>query len=234
MALSKKHKPTDVGPKLGLRLVNRGGGLPPRIVLYVILIDDSGSMKPWRTRSGEFVPQVRAAVSARGDTKVNDLVYVMSVVVSGGVSATDFTPLGRAADPEYTPDGQTPIGAALKLVADNVTQFIEQTAFPQEVTIRNLEVLVVSDLHPTEESPEETEAGVTEFLAVMKKFSGRVTVVVPNAESCNKELADRLNVKGGGVRQLDADPKSVIHVTFESLIGASRKLTESAVRIRPE
>ncbi len=233
MGLSRK-KPTEGGPKLGLRLVTRGGGLPPRIVLVVIVRDDSGSMGPWRTRSGEFIPQVRAAVVERGGPKVEDLINVMSVAVSGGVTATDFTTLRTAVDPVYTPDGQTPIGEGLQLVSDKLTAFLEGTVFPQEVTVRNLEVLLLSDLMATGETPKQTEEGVAAFLATMKKFRGNVTVVVPNAESFNKDLATRLDLNERGVRYLDADPKSVLNITFDSLLQASRKLTGSNPRVRPQ
>ncbi len=231
MALSKK-KSIPGGAKLVLGVA--AGGLPPRLVLYVVIIDASGSMKTWLVRQGEFIPAVRSALVERGGPRVAELIYGMSVVVSGGVAASDFGPLSRANDPPYTPLGQTPIGTALGLVAEKLTVFLEQVVFPQNTAVRNLEVLIASDLFPTGEEPAETEAGVAAFVAAMRKFNGKVTIVAPDVAAVNTALANRLDLNERGVRSLDDDPKAVLNITFDSLLQASRKLTGSNPRLRTQ
>lgn len=131
-----------------------GDRLPRRIVVFVVVRDESGSMGRWRQRQGEFIPAVAAHLIEVGGEKVGDLVYVAYFVVSGGVVATDFVPLNRAEDPSFVPDGQTPIGKALAAVADKCEGFLESRVFPEEVTVRNFEILIVSNLKATGESRE--------------------------------------------------------------------------------
>jgi len=234
MALSKKKSITE-GAKLVLGVAPAGGGLPPRLVLYIVIIDASGSMKKWLVRQGEFIPAVRSALVERGGPRVAERIYGMTVVVSGDAVFSDFAPLSRADDPPYTPLGETPIGTALGLVAEKLTAFLEQVVFPQNTTVRNLEVLIASDLFPTGEEPAETEAGVAAFIAAMRKFNGKVTVLAPDAEAVNRDLAARLDLNERGVRYLDAaDPKAVINITFDSLLQASRKVTGSKPRLRTQ
>jgi hypothetical protein len=197
-------------------------GLPRRIVVYVVVRDESGSMSRWRQRQGEFIPAVAAHLLEAGGPRVGELIYILYVVVSGGVVATEFVPLSRAADPPFVPDGQTPIGKALGTVAEKVVDFFESRVFPEEVTPRNLEILIVSDLRPTGETKDETETGVEQFLAMAKKYRAKVNLVGPSPEAMNEELAGRLDVSGRGVKYLDSDPKSIIAITFDSLLSASR------------
>ena len=199
-----------------------GDVLPRRIVVFVVIRDESGSMGRWRQRQGEFIPAVASHLIEVGGPKVGDLVYVAYVVVSGGVVSTDFTPLAKASDPEFNPDGQTPIGAALAAVADKVAEFFESRVFPEEVTVRNFEVLIVSDLKPTGEKEEETEAGVEKFFAMARKYRARVNLVGPSPEAMNEDLAARLDLNERGVKYLDSDPKAVLTITFDSLLSASR------------
>src|SRR4051812_8924420 len=146
------------------RVGNAGSRLPRRLVLFVVVRDESGSMGRWRTRQGEFIPRVSRHLTDVGGPRVADLVYILYVVVSGGVVTTEFAPLGAANDPAFTPDGQTPVGQALSEVAAKCERFLEDKVFPQEVTVRNFEVLIVSDLQATGESGGETESGVKKFL----------------------------------------------------------------------
>lgn len=203
-------------------------------MLYVVIIDASGSMETWLVKQGEFIPAVRAALIERGGARLADIIHGATFVVSGGVASTEFAPLSRATDPPYTPLGQTPIGRALGEVADKLTAFLEGTVFPQDATVRNLKVLIASDLFPSGEEPAETEAGVAAFVTAMKKFNGKVTVVAPDPEAFNRELAARLDLNERGVRFLDADPKAVFNITFDSLLQAGRKLTGSNPRVRTQ
>jgi hypothetical protein len=199
-----------------------GDRLPRRIVVFVVVRDESGSMRTWRQRQGEFIPQVAAHLIKVGGEKVGDLVYVAYIVVSGGVVATEFLPLNRAEDPSFVPDGQTPIGKALATVADKCVDFLESRVFPAEVTVRNFEILIVSDLKATGETPEETEAGVEKFLAMAKKLRAKVNLVGPSPEAMDEALAGRLDVSERGIKYLDSDPKAVLEITFDSLLAASR------------
>lgn len=199
--------------------------LPRRLVVYVIVRDESGSMRTWRQRQGEFLSEVRAHVIEVGGPRIGDLVYLLYVVVSGIASATGFTPLSQASDPPFTPDGQTPIGQALALVAAKLEAFFESAVFPQEATVKNLEFLIISDLHATGETADQTEAGVAAFVATLRKFRGAITLVGPDPSAMNEELARRLDVSGRGIKYLDADPKSIISITFDSLMGASRVIS---------
>lgn len=204
-----------------------GPGLPRRIVVFVVIRDESGSMRPWRQRQGEFIPGMRQGLIASGGAKAADLVYVLYVVVSGGVVTTDFAPLSKAADPAFEPDGHTPIGAALAATAEKVEAFLVGTVFPAETTVKALEVVVVSDLVATGEEAGETDAGVAAFTAMAKKYRATVTVVGPSPEAMNHGLAARLDLGGKGVVYLDSDPAAVLKVTFDSLVAASRVLTGS-------
>ncbi len=195
--------------------------LPGRVVLMAIVRDESGSMSPWRQRQGEFIPQVAAHLIAVGGPKVGKLVYVLNCTISGEVVATDFAPLERAQDPAFVPDRQTPIGRGLKVVAEKCRRFLEEVAFPQEVTVRNFEVLIVSDLQATGESDEETEAGVEAFLAMARKFNAKVNVIGPDPEEMDEELAARLDISGRGVKYLDSDASSILDITFDSLMSAT-------------
>lgn len=210
--------------------------LPRRIVVFVVLRDESGSMGRWRQRQGEFIPAIAAHLMEVGGPKVGDIVFVAYFVVSGTtVVTTEFMPLGRAADPEFAPDGQTPIGTALAAVADKVAEFFESRVFPEEVTPRNFEVLIVSDLKATGESEEETRAGVEKFVAMATKYRAKVNLVGPSPEAMDEELAARLDVSGRGIKYLDSDPKSVLDITFDSILSASRTSlgrSDPAIRIR--
>lgn len=199
-----------------------GDRLPRRIVMYGVVCDESGSMRPWRQRQGEFIPQVAAHLIEVGGEKVGDLVYVAYFVVSGGVVGTEFMPLKCAGDPSFDPDGQTPIGKALAAVADKCAHFLETRVFPEEVTVRNFEILIVSDLRATGETSEETEAGVEKFLAMAKKYRAKVNLVGPSPEEMDEALARRLDVSERGIKYLDSDPKAVLNITFDSLLAASR------------
>jgi hypothetical protein len=208
---------------------------PARIVVYCVIRDESGSMKRWRQRQGEFIPAVAAHLLEVGGPRVGDLVFILTVIVSGGAATLDFAPLNRAADPRYEPDGRTPIGGALKLAAEKCRAFFDEKVFPQETSVRNFEVLIVSDLQATGESEEETEAGVRDFVDLMEKYNGKVTLVGPEPAAMNKDLAGRLDVSGRGVKYLDSDPKAVLNVMFDSLVAASRPAlggSNPSIRIR--
>ncbi|GIW88294.1 MAG: hypothetical protein KatS3mg108_2618 [Isosphaeraceae bacterium] len=230
--ITRKAEEAAVGVRGLARSADR---LPGRIVVFVVVRDESGSMARWRQRQGEFIPAVAAHLMEVGGAKVGDLVYILYVVVSGGVMATEFVPLKAAADPEFTADGQTPLGRGFKVVAAKCEEFLQTKVFPQEVTTRNFELLIVSDLQPTGESKEETEAGVEEFLSLVAKYKAKVTLVGPAHEAMNQDLARRLDVSGRGVKYLDSDPKAVLDITFDSLLSASRPAlggSNPAIRIR--
>ena len=224
MALPRKApappKNAEGGPLEPAR--SKAARLPARIVLYVVVRDESGSMSPWRQRQGEFIPRVADHLTEVGGPRVGQLVFILYCVVSGGVVITEFVPLEDAQDPAFTPDLQTPIGKGLKAVAEKCQRFIEDVVFPQEVTVRNFEVLIVSDLRATGESDKETEAGVDAFLAVAKRFNAKVNVVGPKPEEMDADLAQRLDVSGRGVKYLDSDPSPILAITFDSILSASR------------
>ena len=197
-------------------------GLPRRIVIFVVIRDESGSMSPWRQRQGEFIPQVAQHLKEVGGPRIGQLVYILYCVISGDVVATEFAPLDAAQDPAFSPDGCTPLGRGFAAVAEGLESFLNNQVFPQEVTPRNIELLVVSDLRPNGESAAETESGVAKLLDVVKKYRAAVNVVGPDAASMNHALAERLDVSGRGVKYLDSDPKAVLRITFDSLLSASR------------
>lgn len=237
LAPRKRKEPSIAAtPALSGRPLAKWAGdrLPRRIVVYVVVRDESGSMRTWRQRQGEFIPQVAAHLIEVGGEKVGDLVYVAYFVVSGGVVATDFVSLNRAEDPSFVPDGQTPIGEALAAVADKCADFLESRVFPADVTAKNFEVLIVSDLRATGETREATEAGVEKFLDMAKKYRAKVNLVGPSPEAMDEALARRLDVNERGVKYLDGDPTAVLNITFDSLLAASRPAlggSNPAVRI---
>lgn len=216
MPVSRKDK----SPKVAV--VPAPAPFPRRVVVVPVVRDESGSMAHWRQKQGEFIPAVGASLIEVGGPKVGQLVYIINVVISGGVAMTEFEPLGQATDPEYTPDGQTPIGTALKAVAEKCEEFFETKIFPEEVTVKNFEVLIDSDLKPTGETAEQTEEGIRAFTAMCAKYRGKVNLVGPAPEAMNDELAARLDLNERGVKFLDADPKSILKITLDSLLNASR------------
>jgi hypothetical protein len=204
---------------------------PRRVTLFVILRDESGSMSKWRDRQGTFIPELLTALTDSGGPRVAELVYVLYVVVSGGVVTSGFSPLSKTTDPDYKPDGYTPIGQGLMTVADRIDSFTTTELVPNEVTVRDTRVAIISDLEPSDESAEATQAGVARFLEVVKKYKADVQLVGPSESAMNRALATELDVNGHGVMYLDSsDPKAVFKWTFDSLLSASRKLTGSRPR----
>ncbi len=198
------------------------GRYPRRVVVFVVVRDESGSMAPYRQEQGTFIPAVAQSLIEIGGPRIAELVYVLYAVISGGVVMTEFQPLSKAADPNFVPDGATPIGTALESVASKCASFLENELFSNEVTVRNFEIVIFSDLHATEESPERTAAGVDAFVSFAKKYNAKVNLVGPNAEAMNRDLASRLDINERGVKYLDSDPKAILKITFDSLLSASR------------
>ena len=204
---------------------------PRRVVLFKVMTDQSGSMSPWRLKQGTFVPGLTAALREAGGPRVDELVYANFVVVSGEVTASGFSQLKYATDPPYEPDGETPIGRALTVLADSLDAFVTTELVPNEVTVAGIKVALVTDLKPTGEPPDETEAGVERFLEVVTKYGAEVQLIGPSERDMNHALAKRLDVKGLGVKYLDdADPTSVFKWTFDSLLSLSRKFSGSRRR----
>ena len=77
-------------------------GLPRRITLLVIVRDESGSMSTYRMKQGRFVPALLKAVHEAGGPRVGELVYVLYIVLSGGVivACDGFVPLKDLVEPE--------------------------------------------------------------------------------------------------------------------------------------
>jgi hypothetical protein len=204
---------------------------PRRLTLFVILRDESGSMSRWREQQGTFVPALRTAITDAGGPRVGDLVYLLYGVVSGGVVFENFAPLSTAKDPVFEPDGHTPIGEGLKSLADKVDGFISKELIPNEVSVRDVKVAIISDLHPTEEEENVTAASVQRFVEVVKRFKADVQLVGPSESAMNQVLATSLDVSGNGVKYLDnADPRAVFTWTFDSILSQSRKLSGSRPR----
>lgn len=197
---------------------------PPRGIVFVSIEDQSGSMSHWRQPVGQFWPAVVKHFVESGGEKIAMLIFVLRVIVSGGVVTSEITTLADAKDPAYEPDGNTPLGNAFAATAKKLDDFFRDVVFPNEIAIRNFEVLVVSDLQANGETTEETAAGVAALLGLLKKFNGKVTVVGPDPAAMNVDLARELDVNERGVKYLDADPKSIVRITFDSLLAASRKL----------
>lgn len=224
MAMPRKTKePMSLGVKKRM---------PKRIVLFSIVRDESGSMRNWRTQQGQFVPRlIEKLRNAAGSSFINS-VYVQYTVISGGHVSTKIAPLEELADPTYVPDGSTPLGTALGSVSDTLKSFVEQEVFPEEVTVRNFEVLVISDCEPTGEKEQETLDGIDRFVQFAKTYNAKIQVVVPDEAAKKNDLVKRINVSDRPCASLDVDPQSLINITFESLYAASRKLGRSDMAIR--
>jgi hypothetical protein len=201
-------------------------------VLYVVIRDESGSLRLFRQAQGTFLPQVHQHVVDQGGPRVADLVYVLFVVISGGVVLTEFVPLSQATDPEFIPDGQTPLGQALALTTDKIVTFLETEVFPQETAVKAFEILISSDLMASGETAATTEEGMQKFLQMATKYHAAVTLLAPDEQSVNADVARQLDVSNRGVRYLNSDPKGILTVTFDSILGASRKLGGSNPVVR--
>lgn len=203
-------------------------GLPQRVTGCSFLRDYSGSMSRWAERQGTFLPAVlRMAREALGDRALNHLL-VNYTVISGGVAATDFKTLDELADPAFTPNGNTPLGAALKVVADKMNRLVTDTLAANQVSLRAMEVVVISDLEPTDEPAETTMAGVRAFTETVKRIGAKVQLVGPAPEVMNAALVEALNMSGRPVKFLDRDdPSAILKLTFDSVVQTSRKLTGS-------
>jgi len=206
--------------------------MPKRIVLFSIVRDESGSMKTWRSQQESFVPRLPEKLRVTAGPSFIDTIFVQYTVISGGHVSTTIAPIEELADPTYIPDGSTPLGNALGSVADSLKEFVEKRVFPEEVTIRNFEILIISDCDPTGETVQETRDGIDRFLQFAQTYNAKVQVVVPDEASKNNELVQRVNVSDRPCVSLDVDPESLINVTFESIYAASRKLGKSDMSIR--
>ncbi len=207
---------------------------PRRVTLFTILRDESGSMATWREKQGKFVPGLLTALTDAGGPRIADMVYLLYVVVSGTVTTTGFAPLSAAKDPVFEPDGQTPIGQGLKTLADQLDGFVKKELIANEVTVSDIKVAAISDLHATGETDDETAAGVERFLEVVKKYKADVQLIGPSEAAMNNVLAATLDVNAHGVTYLDGgDPESVFKWTFDSLLSQSRKLTGSRRTTKP-
>lgn len=221
------RKPAAPVPEATDRLRLVAATLPRKIVVVVIVRDESGSMSKFRQRQGEFIPALQRHLVDAAGPKAADLVYVLYAVVSGGVATTEFAPLSRAAEPDYQVDGETPLGTAFSAVAEKFERFFEDRVFPDEVTVRDFQVLVFSDLYASGEKEAETQSGIARFAEAAKKYRAKVQVVAPEAGAVSVPTARALGVPEGEIKFLDADPKAVLTVTFDSLLQASRKVTGS-------
>lgn len=221
------RKPVVPPPQTLDRLQLVAVTLPRKIVVVVIVRDESGSMSKFRQRQGEFIPALQRHLVEAAGPKAADLVYVLYAVVSGGVAMTEFKPLSQATEPQYQPDGETPLGTAFSAVADKFERFFEDRVFPDEATVRDFQVLAFSDLYASGEKDEETRSGIARFADAAKKYRAKVQVIAPEAASVSVSTAQALGVPEDALKFLDADPKGVLTVTFDSLLNASRKLTGS-------
>jgi len=77
---------------------------PGRVVLFLVVRDESGSMLPWRGKQGSFVPGLLTALREAGGPRVEGLDYVFYAVVSGEVTTSGFSPLKQATDPPFEQD----------------------------------------------------------------------------------------------------------------------------------
>jgi uncharacterized protein YegL len=194
---------------------------PRKIVLVGILRDESDSMSVYR-RPG-FSEMVIKGVKDRVGERALNQVYVHLGVISDGVVHSDIAPLGKLKVPEFMPNGSTPLGTGLKKHVELAEAFFEKL-FEQEVTVRHYETVIISDLKPDGESPEQSNAGITAFINHQAKYRGKTTVIGP-AEAMDWMIATRLGVSKESVQPLDkADPETLLQFTLDSLTQVSRKL----------
>ena len=206
--------------------------IPKRIVLFSIIRDESGSMSPWRNQQGQFIPAIKERIKNIAGPNFLSTVYLQYTVITGGFVSSDIGTLDEIADPSYQPDGCTPLGSALGHVANSLQSFMEMVLFPNEVTIRNFEILLISDCYPSGEEAAKTQAGIEAFTRFIPKFNAKLTLVVPDEDAKKNEMAQQLNLSGRPIRTLAANPEDLINISFESIYQASRKLGNSNPGIR--
>lgn len=206
------------------------GKLPGRISIWTALKDESGSMGPYRKEHGLFLPTVRDKLRAKVGPKGVKLLYASYGVVSGGFASGDYTPFEDAVEPAYVPDHQTPLGGSLKALAEKMESFI-QVVRRAETSIRDNKVLILSDLMASGEAEAETREGVEFFLAIAAKYRAEITLVLPDREAFDRDLAAKLNPANRELKFLTDDPDSIVEFALESLVSAAGIPGGSKVRV---
>lgn len=206
--------------------------IPNRMVLFSIIRDESGSMARWREKQGQFIPAITEKLRNIGGPEFIKKIYLQYTVISGGVVYSSIGPMDEVSDPKYKPDGCTPLGTALGLAADQLRNFIDHEVLPNEISIRNLEILLISDCLPSGEQLSETRAGIEKFSEFLTNYRAFISVVVPNEEAKAGEWVQRVNLTDRPIRSLSDNPEDLIQISFESVLQASRKIGVSDPHIR--
>lgn len=206
--------------------------IPKRIVLFSIIRDESGSMENWRDKQGLFVPAIAERLRNAAGPNFIKTVFVQYTVISGGFVSSEIGPLDEITDPTYTPNGSTPLGNALTHATDKLQKFYEEVVIPQEITVRNFEILLISDCIPAGESIEDSKAGIERFIRFAGSHHAKVSIVVPDDAAKSNGLIQFLNISDRPTKTLADNPDDLLNVTFESLYQASRKIGNSNPAIR--
>lgn len=194
-----------------------------RIFLVALLIDRSGSMKPYLNTQVDFITSLYGSVKEAGGPSTSDFIYVCPVHISGGAFSSGFAPFGRGAEPECDSGGHTPLGAGFKVIVQQTQNFLTQEVYPAECSVKGIEVLLFSDFHPTEEAKEVTNDGADLLRQFAKDYRAKIKAFAPDSETVNYELLERLGISKGDVNFLaKADPKAVIKIAADSIVNASR------------
>jgi hypothetical protein len=213
-------------------ILERKSKIPKRIVLVSIIRDESGSMSRWRTEQGQFIPSLTARLRDLAGPSFINTVYVQYTVISGGHVSSAIGPICELSDPTFIPDGNTPLGTALGAVANSLQSFIDNEVFPNEVTIRNFEIMLISDCLPAGETASQTKEGVDAFIKFANSYRAKVSVVVPDESANKNDWVQALNTSDREVRTLQANPADLLNVTFESLVAASVQFGRSNPNVR--
>ncbi|MBX9580836.1 MAG: hypothetical protein K2X87_11060 [Gemmataceae bacterium] len=197
--------------------------LPGRVTGLALLEDGSRSMEHAQDRQGTFFPGLtRRAVAKYGD-QARKRIFVAKYHLSGDVYYHRHLPLGRCAPLDYPKNRTTPVSKALRAIRAEGERFITQEVFAAERDF-TYDAVLVGDWHPTGpgETAAEVDRAVEEFLAFVKTYGVKVTVVGDTPERTNLGLANRLNVTPGReVLFLDrADPEAVLNIVFATLDAA--------------
>jgi hypothetical protein len=213
-------------------LQERKTKIPKRITLFAIIRDESGSMSRWRNQQGQFIPSLTAGLREVAGPNFINSVYVQFTVICGGHVSSAIGPIDKLSDTTFVPDGNTPLGTSLSAVANDLQSFIDNEVHSNDVTIRNFEILLISDCLPAGETASQTKEGVAAFTTFATKYQAKIQIVVPADSDKKNEWVQALNISDREVRTLQSNPADLINVTFESLVAASVQFGRSNPNVR--
>jgi hypothetical protein len=193
--------------------------IPSKPTPVVIVVDKSGSMSDYHPRTGEFTSLVVTGMKEIDPRALNVIFLLVLVMGADGIKTNGWQKLGEATDVPHEDDGPTPLGKTLDLASDRLHTFVFEDLVKADSHSRPPEVLVLSDLHPTGEASEVTEAGFEKLVALVKKLKGRITVVGPTPELTHQENARKLLGPERPVKYLDSDPKGLLKIVLNTMTG---------------